>query len=239
MKYFGTGLSEKHKELSRIIRRTAQLEEAKSLFLDIHAALHLAQVSGGSEPNEVDRLLGDLQESEYAIMPTPKDETIAWAIWHIARLEDLTMNILIADREQVFNGEWRRRLNSPITDTGNACTDEQIMALSRSLKIPELLCYRSAVGRRTREMVRGMTAEDMKRKVTKSGLDRIAEEGGVTSQEDSIWLLEYWSSKDAAGLLLMPPTRDTMLHLNDCCKWKTWIRTKQSADSQRTGGKRN
>ncbi|EQE16874.1 hypothetical protein QAW_2379 [Clostridioides difficile CD17] len=29
------------------------------------------------------------------------------------------------------------------------------------------------------------------------------------------------------GLLLMPPTRHVILHLNDCCKWKEYFRTKK------------
>jgi hypothetical protein len=28
-------------------------------------------------------------------MPSSKDETIAWVLWYIARIEDLTINILI------------------------------------------------------------------------------------------------------------------------------------------------
>ncbi|MBV7275573.1 hypothetical protein [Clostridium thailandense] len=41
MKYFGEGLSEKHKELVKIIRKKDKISQAKSLFLDIHANLHL------------------------------------------------------------------------------------------------------------------------------------------------------------------------------------------------------
>lgn len=101
MKYFGEGLSEKHKELNSIIRKKDYIHEAKKIFLEIHAGLHLSKVSG-TERNEVDALTEDLQDEEYTVMPTIKDETMTWAFWHIARIEDLTMNILVADREQVF-----------------------------------------------------------------------------------------------------------------------------------------
>ena len=37
---------------------------------------------------------------------------------------------------------------------------------------------------------------------------------------------DFWAKKDIAGILLMPPTRHVMLHLNDCCKWKLAIRGK-------------
>ncbi len=134
MKYFGAGLSDAHKALNKIIRKEDQLEEAKTLFLDIHKKLHLSNISEGEE-NETDNLIGDLKEWEYAVMPTSKDETIAWVLWHTARIEDLTMGILTAGEDQIFNDTWKRNMNAPVTDTGNAMSDDEIMELSKSLRI--------------------------------------------------------------------------------------------------------
>lgn len=226
MKYFGAGLSDAHKALNKIIRKEDQLEEAKTLFLDIHKKLHLSNISEGEE-NETDNLIGDLKEWEYAVMPTSKDETIAWVLWHTARIEDLTMGILTAGEDQIFNDTWRRNMNAPVTDTGNAMSDDEIMELSKSLRIEELLQYRSAVGTRTRQIVERLNPGDMTRKVSLKLLDKVRLEGGVTEAEESSWLLDFWGKKDVAGLLLMPPTRHVMLHLNDCCKWKEAIRTKK------------
>ena len=226
MKYFGAGLSDAHKALNKIIRKEDQLEEAKTLFLDIHKKLHLSNISEGEE-NETDNLIGDLKEWEYAVMPTSKDETIAWVLWHTARIEDLTMGILTAGEDQIFNDTWRRNMNAPVTDTGNAMSDDEIMELSKSLRIEELLQYRSTVGTRTRQIVERLNPEDMTRKVSLKLLDKVRLEGGVTEAEESSWLLDFWGKKDVAGLLLMPPTRHVMLHLNDCCKWKEAIRTKK------------
>lgn len=226
MKYFGDGLSEMHKELNSMIRKPDKIQQAKDLFLQLHGKLHQSQISVGIR-NEVDALVSDLEVEEYAVMPTIRDETIAWVFWHVARIEDLTINILLADGHQVFDEQWKERLNTPITDTGNALSDSEIISLSKKLNIPELLNYRNEVGRRTREVVETLLAEDMKRKVTREGLERILSEGGVTQQEDSIWLLDFWGKKDMAGLLLMPPSRHVMLHLNDCCKWKLKIHAKR------------
>ena len=191
MKYFGAGLSESHKELNRIIRKPELIEQTKELFLEIHGKLHLSVVSG-NERNEVDELVGDLREDEYAIMPTAKD--------------------------------WQTRMNSPIRDTGNALSDNQIIQLSKSLRIQELLEYRNEVGRKSREIIRTLSPDDIRRKIPTQRISRILEEGGITNHEDSIWLLDFWAKKDIAGILLMPPTRHVMLHLNDCCKWKLAIR---------------
>ncbi len=225
MKYFGEGLSEEHKALNQIIRKKPRTEDAIKIFLDIHNQLHRSNIKDREE-NETDRLFGDLEPWEYAVMPGREDETIAWVVWHIARIEDLTMGILAARGDQLFNEDWCRKINSPIKDTGNALSDEEIMAFSKQVNCQELLDYRSAVGERTREIVSRFTFEDMKREVNQADLMKIQREGGVTLQKDSEWLLEFWGTKDVAGLLLMPPTRHVMLHLNDCCKWKEKIRTR-------------
>ena len=203
MKYFGHGLSEQHKELSSIIRKTSETERSKDLFLQIHAKLHSSVVSG-TDKNEVDNLLCDLKQNEYAIMPTGKDETIAWGLWHIARIED-----------------------ARITDTGNALSDDEIIDFSRNVNTEQLICYRNAVAQTTRDIIRSLSAADLKRQIRQDDIEKILSVGGVTQQETSIWLLDFWEKKDVAGILLMPPTRHVMLHLNDCCKWKEAIRTKK------------
>ena len=83
------------------------------------------------------------------------------------------------------------------------------------------------MGERTRKIVRELDSEALKRKVSCEDIARIRQEGCVTQQEESAWLLDFWGKKDVAGLLLMPPTRHVMLHLNDCCRWKQEIRTKK------------
>lgn len=135
------------------------------------------------------------------------------------------MEILVARENQIFNEDWKLRMNAPITDTGNALSDDEIMSLSKSLRMEELLRYRNEVGKRTRQIVTGLSQKDITRPIAEEDIQRIQKEGGVTSQEDSIWLLDFWSKKDIAGILLMPPTRHVMLHLNDCFKWKEHIRS--------------
>ena len=223
MKYFGDGLSELHKELNAIIRTKAKTETAKKLFLDLHAKVHLSQATD-TGPNEVDDLLNDLSDGEYRVMPTAKDETIAWSLWHLARIEDITMNDLVAEEDQVFDENWKKEMNAPISDTGNALTDDEIMNFSKMLHINTLIAYRNAVGKRTQEIVKHFSELDWKRKVSSKRIDKIKKTGGVTAQKDSLWLLDYWGKKDVAGLLLMPPTRHAILHLNDCAGWKNHIR---------------
>lgn len=226
MKYISNDLSEQHKELIKIIRKKDKLDEAIELFLDIHSQLHSNTISN-DKLNYINPLINDLKDDEYRIMPNKTDETIVWAIWHLARIEDLTMNVLIADKEQVFNNDWKAKMNVNVSDTGNAMTDDEIMKLSKDMYIEELLKYRDAVGLRTQEIVKNLKPDDMKRMIPQERLNRIVDEGGLIEHKNSIWLLNYWGDKDYAGLLLMPPTRHLIMHINDCYNLKEAIRTKK------------
>ncbi len=226
MKYVSNDLSDQHKELIKIIRKKDKFDEAIELFLDIHSQLH-SNIISLDKSNYINPLINDLKDNEYRIMPIKTDETIVWAIWHLARIEDLTMNVLIADKEQVFNNDWKAKMNVNVSDTGNAMTDDEIMKLSKDICIEELLKYRDAVGLKTQEVVKNLTPEDMKKMIPQERLNRIVDVGGLTEHKDSIWLLNYWGDKDYAGLLLMPPTRHLIMHINDCYKMKETIRTKK------------
>lgn len=219
--------SNRHKDLNKVIRKEEYSAKVIEMILDLHKELHTSKVSK-SKSNTIDVLFEDLQQNEFAIMPTTKDETIAWAIWHITRIEDLTMNILVNNDAQIFDESWKKRMNIPISDTGNAMTDDEIMQFSKQVCIDELLKYRDVVGMKSREIIQNLKPGDIKRRISTEGIARILQDGGVTEQVDSIWLLDFWSKKDVAGIVLMPLTRHQTLHLNDCYKWKKIIRTKKN-----------
>lgn len=220
--------NELQKKLKESIKKQEELENARSIALTLQGLVHSCTVSGQVEPSPYDELLSGVSDKQYAIMPTAEDVTIAWDIWHITRIEDLTMNLLVDEGDQVLNQAWLSRLQTTVTDTGNAMTDDEIMEFSGSVKVQELLNYRVEVGKRTRTILAQLTTKDYKRKVNKSSLDRILIEGGVTSQEGSIWLLDFWGKKDIAGIILMPITRHQLVHLNDIEQLKKKLRNKET-----------
>ncbi|MDF3000487.1 MAG: hypothetical protein K0Q48_606, partial [Bacillota bacterium] len=127
---------------------------------------------------------------------------------------------------QVLNSHWLSRLHTQVTDTGNAMTDDEIMEFSKSIE-PEILKeYRIAVGTQTKEILKKLKAEDMKKKVKPECLARIRNEHGVTEHPDSIWLLDFWGKKDVDGIILMPITRHQLVHINEGLHIKEAIRRK-------------
>jgi hypothetical protein len=74
------------------------------------------------------------------------------------------------------------------------------------------------VGRRTREVVKGLRPEDLKQTMQPSRIQQVADQGAVLPAAQGI--IDYWSKRNIAGLLLMPPTRHCFVHLNEAAKLK-------------------
>ncbi len=206
--------------LRELLDQKESFLEAKELVLRMHGLLHTRDVSGQSEPTLMDEVWEGLSDFAFCTMPTAADVTVAWNIWHITRIEDLTCNLLMADENQVLDESWLTKLHTNVRDTGNAMTDKEMLTFSGEVDKQALRDYRDAVGRRVREVIADLKPDDLKRKFSKRQVDRILEEGGVTAHPESVWLLDFWGKKNVAGILLMPITRHQMGHLNDCVKLK-------------------
>lgn len=151
-------------------------------------------------------------------MPTKRDVTIAWNIWHITRIEDITMNLLVGNCDQVLDEAWLKKLNIGVKDTGNAMSDEEILSLSKELCKEALREYRLAVFHRSLELLETLGETDMRRKFRPEQVERILLEGCLTQAPQSVWLADFWGKKTVAGILLLPLTRHGAGHLNDCLK---------------------
>lgn len=122
-------------------------------FLDEHARCHAAAMSGADQQTIQDRLLDGLTDE--AMRPHRRLNSIAWLLWHLSRSEDVMMNVLVTDGPQVLQqGGWRARLGRSDSDMGTGMGDAAVTTLSSQVDIGALLAYRTAVGRRTREVVR-------------------------------------------------------------------------------------
>lgn len=214
--------NENHKKLKEIILKPEEHSQVIQLFQSQHSLLHSSLISQTAQETLEDALLKDLDETTFRQYPVANPDTknsIAWHLWHITRIEDMTMNILVADEQQVLNtGHWLEKLNISFPHSGNDMSKEDIALLSSRIDFNSLLAYRAAVGRRTQEVVSSLKPGQFKKQVEQSKIKRLFEEHAV--MKESKWLADYWSKKNIAGLILMPATRHIFLHLNKCVRIK-------------------
>ena len=201
MKYFDKNnkLTLMHKELNKIIRKLEMWEISKNLFINLYLELK----------NKIDNLFKELKDCE--------NENIIWNLWHIMRIEDLIVNILICEKESILNEKLKNELNISITDTGNSLTKEEIKKFAKNINIKKLKYYSDKISKNTIYLIKRLKAEDIKRKINKINLEKII--NGCEVTKDNLWLIDYWGKKDIAGLLLMPLSRHIIVHLNQCYKY--------------------
>jgi hypothetical protein len=212
--------NEAQKLLRQALTRVEDNQNAIALFLEQHAMLHIAEVSQTRAHSFADELWQGASEPVVRCVPPKFEHSIAWLIWHMARIEDMTMNVLLAGKTQVFHREnWPAHLNISLRHTGNVVMDEaDVVELSQAIDIGWLKAYRVAVGRSTREVVKQLHPEEFQCKPDSARLQGLLEDGSVA--REAIGLIEYWGSLTLAGLLLMPPTRHNFVHLNEAMKVK-------------------
>ena len=207
--------------LRRLLTDQAHFKDAMQLFYHQHASLHTAQVGTQAQLGSSagiwsfeDAVLDVLAEIQFRRIPKNREHSIVWCIWHIARIEDTAINILIADSPQVFNqANWRERLGVPFRDCGNEMGAAELLKLSNEINLQVLREYRAAVGLRTQEITAQLTPADLKMKVKPIRIQRVLDEGAIL--ESARGITDYWSKRDIAGLLLMPASRHMLVHLGE------------------------
>ena len=133
--------------------------DAKELFLAQHGAVQSPAV-GGNPASAAERAFGGLSDDQMRVRPREDLNSLAWLMWHIARAEDIMVNLIVAGRSQVFDDAWAKRLGVARRDFGIGMTSPEVTELTRQIDVGALREYRDAVGRGTREVVGGFGASD-------------------------------------------------------------------------------
>lgn len=217
----------KYEELKQALQGDS-IEKIRELTLEVHAMVHPAEISGKKEKTIADYVLDYmLSGHQNELVPREDFETdlhyagtktvpMCWQFWHTYRIEDLVSNILMADQEQIFDEEWRKKIGSPISDTGNALELDEAVEFAKGIHVDALRDYMIAVGKNTRRIIEKLTLEEVRSMVPEEWVMKILEVGGVTTDFRSVWLLVFWGRLTRGGMILTPMTNHHMMHLPAC-----------------------
>ena len=202
------------KQLRSSLAHEDTYPEALTLFLHQHAMVHAASLTPDEPMHFQEPVLSGLSETQWRTILPKGEHSMVWIFWHLARIEDMTMNGLLAGDTQLFIKEnWSSRLRISVMDSGNSMPLDEVRLISDSMDISALLAYRNAVALRTREIVSNMDSAQLKKRVQSERLHQLLNEGAV--RHAAIGLIEYWGALKYSGLLLMPPTRHNFAHINE------------------------
>ena len=181
------------------------------MFLDQHAFLHSADITNGR--SFVDGTFAGLTDAQMRVRPGKGVNSIAWLLWHMARTEDVNVNLVIVDGRQVFDDAWARRLNVSRADIGTGMTEDEVGDLTESLNITGARAYRNAVGRRTREVVGSLGDSVLDEIVSPADVARASAAGAIGARAE--WLLDFWQNQSRATRLMTAGITHNARHLGE------------------------
>ncbi len=197
-------------------------DEALRLWLRQHAALHAREVTGDPEWSFQDQVLDGLSDNQIRRRPDSGAPSIAWLLWHLARIEDVTMNLLVAGTAQVLDEDrWLERLRLAHRDVGTAMGDGEVAEVGERLDLEGLRAYRLAVGQRTQAIAQTLESRDLGSPVDPARIRALLATGALA--EGARGLAEEWSRWTTARFLMMPATRHSFTHLNQASRLRAKV----------------
>jgi len=201
------------------LKSREDFDTAIELALQQHAWTHQEVVSEATSPTFADQLWEGLDEETIRTIPPKGEHSIAWCLYHLVRIEDAALSILMAGESMLLDEkDWVKRLAVPYRDTGNLMPARDITLLSQQINVGALKAYRAAVGVRSRGFIQALTVDQLQIKVSTEDLQRVVELGAV--RPEAAGLLKFWGKRTMEGLLLMPATRHSMVHINEAFRIK-------------------
>lgn len=155
--------------------------EIVDLFLREHASVHSREVL--ATDFSVDWLVADLTEEQWRARPHGFN-SIAWIFWHMTRVEDGCLSLMVAGEPQLLDDDRAALLQVDSRGDGEGMSKAEVAELSDGIDIDALRAYRDDVGRRTREHARALWPDRWSEAITEVDVRR-AVDAGVASDEHS------------------------------------------------------
>lgn len=149
-----------------------------SFFLSQHAAVHAQDVSGRAFAAQ--RVFSEPSDVQMRLRPGTGLNSLVWLLWHMARTEDVAVNLIVAaGADQVLDDEWMRRMNVPWRIIGTGMSEDEVAELTARADVAAVQAYRAAVGIRTRQVVRALRPDAWDTAVANADLARAAAAGAL------------------------------------------------------------
>ena len=117
-------------------------------------------------------------DEQLHFVPEDGSHSIAWCLWHTARIEDNLVQNRYRQTDVLWNEEWANRTGLSATDPFIGMSDEDAQKIRLTDK-DAFFEYVDAVWAATAEFLDGMTADDLDREITLG--DRVEKLGSSIS----------------------------------------------------------
>jgi hypothetical protein len=178
---------------------------------------HLHSVEDGGAASFADRVFGGLTDEQMRARPADRLNSLVWLLWHMARTEDVAVNLVVANGRQILDGDWARRMHVPSGTIGTGMTDGEVADLTRRADVEAVRAYRSVVGRQTRDVVSALRPDSWNDIVGLVDTARAAAAGAFAPNTAWVEGVGYrpWQGHTRAAQLAGSAIRHNAVHLGE------------------------
>ena len=186
-----------------------------TFFLVQHGQLHAAE--GGGPGTYCDRVFAGLTDEQMRARPGGGVNSLVWLLWHMARVEDAALNLVVSDGRQVLDDDWARRMNIASRTIGTGMSEGEAADVSKRADVGAVHAYRAAVAQRTRNVVRILRADTWEELLGLADTSRAAAAGAYAPNTAWTEGVGYrpWQGHSRAAQLAGSAIRHNALHLGE------------------------
>ncbi len=125
--------------------------------------------------------------------PHPKVNSIAWILWHMARVEDSGINLFVTEGSQILDEDaWIKRLKVPWRHNGGGMNFSEVDELTSRIDLDALRDYSLIVQTRSREIIEQIPQIDLDETIQPKRLRVILLDEGL-AHSDPEGLVKWYS----------------------------------------------
>lgn len=132
-----------------------------------------------------DELWNDWTEQQLRTPPHDTMNSLAWIVWHVARVEDAGVSRFVLDDEQLLHvGGWNTELGLDAVHFGYGCTRDDMLDISASVDLDAARRYLDAVGARTIEGLDTLDPERLDQVLTSDEIHHALQIEGIAPSDE-------------------------------------------------------
>jgi hypothetical protein len=148
--------------------------------------------------------------------PTPQMNSIVWNIWHLLRIEDITLSRFVANVPQVHTHDgWQAKLGISVGHMGTAMTHAEVVELSDQIDLSALAAYQQAVYAQSAQILKTTEELDLQQVWPESHMHAVVAGEAVCLPAIVDGVARYWGALNVGRFVLDYTQVHPNLHLGE------------------------
>lgn len=145
-------------------------------------------------------LFEHLTEGQLRTRCHPSIGPAAWYMWHMARVEDVSLSRLVWQMPQLYDQAWHERMNTGVWHYGTSMSAPQVDQLAAAINLEALQAYQTAVSARTRAELAHLADDHLDEVLGEEEVLQVVATEGMASA-DAQWVAPHYIGKSRGWCL--------------------------------------